>query len=1026
MLQWPTKWTLSAECSYDGSATQVDLFNLVKLNETVDILQKRVQSIETDIKDVCSNTQYVANEVRMTRAAGGNQFSDKHSDIDPNEQQQQQQQQHQQKKKEYAASSSNSIARSPRMNNMNNLLATSNTQWSLSLTPKGLRIDTNIVSLHDLYDILLSGVSQFDLAGGSCMHETTNTIDSASQSSGSSSYAPESPRPEAATVLRKKPLWKTRLKTFPLYSSWEPQGKGSNNNNNSSSQIEDLSNSGHTRSNSAVSSTSTLTASLSESIPKETLHRMVSIFCECFLCLPCPEPNRSILARFENGTLDPLLANAVFAWTARHAAIYHNLFPGMDPNQVGQGFFTKAKSLVKDRFMKTSIDTMHSLLIMYIYAIGIPSEHKAEVESEAYIYLGLAIRMCLDLKMNSESSSPDIYDKERNRRFFWVFYFLETLGSIHSDKPFSLPPRNMVTVQFPTLMEHEKQGEARYRVEFMIQRFKITRIYRNIIYRTADEKPLLSQISAIDKELEEWRAALPSYLKYEAGDIHKRRWDSTSFREQACIKLNFEYNFQLCQLYGLFFSKSGADDGDDDEPHQPSTIEVLSREICLKAARNTVELLECWVQLKQLWCHFSLENLMMTTMIYGNILTQPNDGEREIAIKNLEKIAKILLNSPVRHHKYVLTLVGKIRLIFKELLHTELFIDGKGLPSEFVSMAANGPKEQQEGQVQPPPPPPVTATSESTPPPPPASAQSTLQSHQQQQPQPQPQPLPFTSQPAVTPIAPASSIPTSLTQGQHAQTSPMPINAPQNGIQPISLTNQFTQRNPLYNVLDVASASSVFDIHKTDTFAEDMHFSDFVYTPTLLDYSAAVHNAGMLSSAAVSSPNASGRQDFRQHQQSKKPDYTAAIDDNFQQQQHYASPSQQQQYNFGFSGNSAPARANMGTPSSSSVNTPNHKNSPSQHSMSPPPWLQISSANTNTASSSSQPILLNHPADHPQQQQSQQQQHYMHTNPNFNTNGQPFPDPQTPQQQPNQPQSSAPNLMKSYYENGPHFNNSYY
>ncbi|KAL9542364.1 hypothetical protein MBANPS3_008650 [Mucor bainieri] len=1006
-----------AECSYDGSATQVDLFNLVKLNETVDILQKRVQSIETDIKDVCSNTQYVANEVRMTRAAGGSQFAEKSSDIDPNEHHHHHQQQQQQQKKEYTASPSNSIARSPRMNNMNNLLATSNTQWSLSLTPKGLRIDTNIVSLHDLYDILLSGVSQFDLAGGSCVHETTNTIDSASQSSGSSSYAPESPRPEAATVLRKKPLWKTRLKTFPLYSSWEPQGKS----NNSNSQTEDLSNSGHTRSSSGISSTSTLSSSLSESIPKETLHRMVSIFCECFLCLPCPEPNRSILARFENGTLDPLLANAVFAWTARHAAIYHNLFPGMDPNQVGHGFFIKAKTLVKDRFMKTSIDTMHSLLIMYIYAIGIPSEHKAEVESEAYIYLGLAIRMCLDLKMNSESSSPNPYDKERNRRFFWVFYFLETLGSIHSDKPFSLPPRNMVTVQFPTVMEHEKQGEARYRVEFMIQRFKITRIYRNIIYRTTDEKPLLSQISAIDKELEEWRAALPSYLKYEAGDIHKRRWDSTSFREQACIKLNFEYNFQLCQLYGLFFSKSGADGDDEDgdgQQQQPSTIEVLSREICLKAARNTVELLECWVQLKQLWCHFSLENLMMTTMIYGNILTQPNDGEREIAIKNLEKIAKVLLNSPVRHHKYVLTLVSKIRLIFREILHTELFIDGKGLPGEFLSKAAKEPQQQeQDARVQPPPPP-VTASADTKPPRP--AAQSTLQPHQHQQQQQQPQPQPFTSQATVTPMAPASSIPS---QGQHARTSPMPITTAQGGIQPISLTNQFAQRNAIYNVLDVASASSVFDIHKTDTFSEDMHFSDFVYTPTLLDYSAAVNNAGMMPSAAVSSPNASGRQDFSQQQQGKKPDYTATLEDSFQQQQHYASPSQQQ-YNYGFSGNSAPARSNMGTPSSSSVNTPNHKNSPSQHSMSPPPWLQISSANTSAAPSSSQPILLNHPADNPQQQQ-QQQQHYMPLNPNFNPNGQTFPDSQTPQQ-PNQPQSSAPNVMKNYYGNAPHYNNPYY
>ncbi|KAG1107212.1 hypothetical protein G6F42_016453 [Rhizopus arrhizus] len=200
-----------------------------------------------------------------------------------------------------------------------------------------------------------------------------------------------------------------------------------------------------------------------------------------------------------------------------------------------------------------------------------------------------------------------------------------------------------------------------------------------------------------------------------------------------------------------------------------------------------------------------------------------------------------------------------------------------------------------------------------------------------------------------------------------------------------------------------------------------MHFSDFVYTPTLLDYSAAVNNAGMLPGVAVSSPNTNGRQDFSQQQQGKKPDYAATIDDNFQRQQHYSSPSQQQ-YNFGFNGNSAPARSNIATPASSSVNTPNHKNSPS-HSMSPPPWLHMSSANTNAAPSSSQPILLNHPADDPQQQQ----QHYMPLNSNFNNNVQPFSDPQTPQQQPNQPQSSTPNVMKNYYDNAPHYsNNPYY
>lgn len=697
-----------AQCSYDGSATQVDLFNLVKLNDTVEFLQKRVQSIETDIKEVCNNTEYVANEVRM-------------------------------KKQEDTCSV---IPRSPPPTNiLSDLMNTSNAQWQLSLTPKGLRIDTNIVSLHALYDILLSGVSRFDLSGNHCMHD--HNIDNSSQSS--SSTTTDNSRPDMATILKKKPLWKSRLKTFPLYSSWESENK-----HPPESKTEVIHN-------------------------EETMQQMVKVFCECFLCLPCPDPTNSIYSRYKNGTLDPLLANAVFAWTARHAAIYHDLFPGKDPNQVGKPFFLKAKDLIKERFMQTSIDTMHSLIIMYIYAIGIPSEHKAEVESEAYIYLGLAIRMCLDLKMHQESKSDNPYEREQHRRYFWVVYFLETLGCIHSDKPFSLPPKNMVTVSFPTILEHESSGESKYRVEFMIQRFKITRIYRNIIYKTAEEKPLLSQISAIDKELDNWYTALPSYLKYEAGDLYKREWNSTSFKEQSCIKLNFEYNFQLCQLYGLFFSKSSTD--------QPSTIDVLSRDVCLKAARNTVELLECWVQLKQRWCHFSLENLMITTIVYGSILSQPNDPEHEIAKRNLKKMAEILLSAPVRHHKYVLTLVNRIKAIFLETLQTNLVLE----------------KEDQ------------------------------------------------------TPILPDNL-------------SSDTINST---IQPIIATNQFVQRNAAYNnVLDVPSASSAFDIHKTDSFSDEMHFSDFVYTPTLLDYGT----ENMLSASSYG----------------KKPDYTASSPYRYSSPQYYS------------------------------------------------------------------------------------------------------------------------------------------
>lgn len=591
------KWVTAAQCSYDGSATQVDLFNLVKLNETVERLQQRVQSIETDMKDVSSNTQYVADEFRMTRGTTDSLV---------------------------ATTTSNS---------------NESQQWSLSLTPRGLRIDTNIISLHDLYDILSTGISRLDLDNSKC---DSSEVSSASSSNASTHNSTHTDIDKNTAIIRKKKLWKTKLKTFPLYSTWEAHA--------ASPPPATLSSSSHA----SIHTTST-TGTADLPLSREQLDRVMDIYEECLLCLPCPGTATSVPARYRSGTLDPMLFNAAVAWTARHAAIYHDLFPGQDPNDVGEAFFDKAKQHLKDRiFQPASPDTMHSLLIMYIYAMGRPSQ----IESEAYMYLGLAIRMCLDLNMYQESTDPDPVVRESNRRFFWAVYFLETLCTIHSDRPFALPAEDLITVGFPTLMDHEASGEKRWRVLFTTQRFRITRIYRNIMHKANQEKPLLSSISTLDKELKDWYEQLPSEFKYTPGDKETRDWATDSFREQACIKLNFEYNFQLCQLYSLFSSRA--------QPQELSAVELLCKQVCQRAADNIVDLLECYSRLQQRWCHFSLENLMVATIVFAHNKKIGDDKEEAWAQKQLQRMAELLSRSPVSHHKYVFDLVSRIQRIVSD------------------------------------------------------------------------------------------------------------------------------------------------------------------------------------------------------------------------------------------------------------------------------------------------------------------------------------------------------------------------
>lgn len=619
----------------------MDLFNLVKLNETVDMLQQRVQSIEADMKEVSNNTQYVADELRAVADKG------KHKEIAA------------------TSSSSNGELNCASMKHLVASSSSSNGHWSLSLTPNGLRIDTNIISLQDLYDILLSGVSRLDInqSGKITVNNSNQQQDSDNSSQSSSSVTSSTVEGGERTIVKKKSLWKNKLKTFPLYSTWEPHSLLQQQQQNNKTAPETL--------------------------PKEITDKLMDIYSECLLCLPCCEPDDSVVDRYRKGTLDPLLMNAVLAWTARHAAIYHDLFPGQDPNIVGESFFERARDLLKDRFTVTSVDTMHSLLVMYVYAIGRTSKQRRAAESEAYMYLGLAIRMCLDMKMYQESTDPDPVVRERSRRFFWAIYFLETLCTVHSDKQFALPPEEVITVGYPTVMDHEV-GEKRWRVAFARQRFRITHIYREIIYKTAQEKPLLSTVSTLDKALKDWYAELEPELKYAPGDIHRRNWKSTSFREQTCIKLNLEYNFQLCQLYGLFCSKPN-----EDEPS--SAIGLLSKEQCLRAADTIVELLECYSRLQQLWCHFSLEPLMVSTMVFSNQLSQSKE-EAEYAKHQLERLGSILMTSPVRHHKYVIALVKRIQKMLAE--HRPDDLDLERDEEEITTTSSSRPPEDSMPQVE--------------------------------------------------------------------------------------------------------------------------------------------------------------------------------------------------------------------------------------------------------------------------------------------------------------------------------------
>lgn len=576
--------------------------------------------------------------------------------------------------------------------------------WTLSLTPTGLRIDTNIVSLKDLYDILLSGLSQLQIdkrrietSAGACdpiasptitvssgsgdqkqqQQQQSNPLGTPVQETTACDEPTTTPTAETAVVIKHKPLYKSKNVIFPLYSAWE----SCNNSHDNVSRC-------HAKATAALLAAQS--SSSSDTVPPERLKtnkkcrdivnnahhpavqlpnarlldELLRIYEECFLCLPLPDID-TFIQKCKNHESCPLLTNAMLSWSARHAAIYHGTFPGQDPNMVGEQYFDAAKFLLKDRFLTPSIETAHALLLLYIYSIGKTGDDRSKAESEAYMFLGLATRMCLSLGLHQEDPRYDPVQREKRRRVFAAAEFLETLCCAHSDMPMLFPLDDEITVQQASAMDHE-QGERRYRTEFTVYRHKINQIYRRIQSSISGKKdPLLATVSGLEKELKDWYSGLPSYFHYRVGDKIRRRWTSRSFREQACLKLNFEYHFQMCQLYSIFLPTQPADE-------TSSAIALLSLRLCVDSADAITELLECWSQLCQPWCHFTLDTLVMACLTYSTQLRSDKQDAGMHARRQMRRIAAVLQRSPVKHHKYVRTLIARIETQVREGKNTDI------------------------------------------------------------------------------------------------------------------------------------------------------------------------------------------------------------------------------------------------------------------------------------------------------------------------------------------------------------------
>ncbi|SAL96068.1 hypothetical protein [Absidia glauca] len=561
--------------------------------------------------------------------------------------------------------------------------------WKLSLSPSGLRIDTNIASVADLYRILLNGISQLNISGDSAT--SLFSMDSirgdsgkrnSSNNSGSSNSKGTNDDSVGTKTSRASRAW-------GRYAKHRSFGNGNTTMTTTTGGAADhalvpsTSTLPFDSGNRGISSPSPSSAASSpgrlwevneteaariilqekqpdDTMNQNTLNHLVTggTYHACFLAYLIVDQTtfahlylNSSQSDGSNG-LDPLLVNSVNAWLSKHGCIFHGACSDKDPSSMGETYFKNARQLLKKCFDISSPTTIHALINLYMYQLS------CERSSLAYLYIGLAIRMAQDLKFHKKEFMPaDPLLREANKRLWWTAYWLDLCAALESNRPTMVDDANC-DLDYPTKLDCE-DDETGYRIGFAVYSIKLMKVRKDITKHLPSEQSgqsLLSAISRLENALTHWLQDLPLDLRLDS-DADPFT-PTASFRDEACLILNIQYQTTWIMLHKFFLPKK-------DQTSTP--VALLSLNICTKSANLITKMLDLYRQHLP-WCQFfyALDGVIASVTIHQVNAMSTEPEVAHLAQRNLIVTADILRQSPLIYMEKVNEIVESVEGFLKK------------------------------------------------------------------------------------------------------------------------------------------------------------------------------------------------------------------------------------------------------------------------------------------------------------------------------------------------------------------------
>lgn len=250
-------------------------------------------------------------------------------------------------------------------------------------------------------------------------------------------------------------------------------------------------------------------------------HLITVFFDECHYILPTLSKSTFYeQLKIKGPLITPLLLNAIYAHAAKRLNDPTFRSDPNNPSTQGDLFYNRARRLVDDFLDVPRISTVIALLYMALYDCDQSGTRMRS--SRAWMYTGMAIRMCFELGLHTANYSSQMsqFDIELRKRVLWTCFVMDKLESCTMERPWMLKSKD-IALDFPSPLPEDTHQERLVLEGFnqlcrlMILMEKVIHFFtydmKNLsIWTVSEENQILQYLDAINQ----WREMLPTELQW--------------------------------------------------------------------------------------------------------------------------------------------------------------------------------------------------------------------------------------------------------------------------------------------------------------------------------------------------------------------------------------------------------------------------------------------------------------------------------------------------------------------------------